>query len=274
MHRLKSIFLVIDPATETQRGLERAIHIARITRARIHAYVCIHSDLDNHDPAMLQQVEIDRYRLWLEHLLVPYRNEFDITTRIDWEKDWRVATARAARESKCDIVIKPTHPRPLYKKMFFTTSDRAVLQACNCPVLLVSSGTARDSMKILVAIDMHRQDGYYSSIMNRAVEYGKHIIPNYAGGELHIVNAYETSDDYVHPTDIAKSTGVELSHIHVVGGTPEFVIAKIAQKIDASLVIVGTSTRNSLMQRLSSYVADALPNRINHDILVIKPVPA
>ena len=158
--------------------------------------------------------------------------------------------------------------------MFFTTSDRALLENCNSPVLLVSSDKPRGSMKILVAIDMHRQDNHYHSIMNRAVKFGKGIINNYPGGELHIVNAYETSEDYVHPTDITNRTGVELSRIHIVGGKPEFAIAKIAQEIDASLVIVGTSTRNSLMQRLSSYVADALPNCITHDILVIRPLPA
>ena len=274
MFRLKSIFVVIDPVTDNQRGLQRAVRIARAADAGIHAYLCINSDLETDNLKTLQEVELERYRLWLEQILMPYREELEITTQIDWDRDWRMAAARAARQANCDIVIKPTHPRPLYKQLFFTSSDRALLDNCNSPVLLVSSDELRESMKILVAIDLHRQDSHYDNIMNRAVEYGKDIIANYPEGELHIVNAYETSDEYVHPTDIANRTGVELSRIHLVGGKPESAIAKVAEEIDAGLVIVGTSTRSSLMQRLSSYVADALPNRISHDILVIKPATA
>ena len=274
MSRLKSLFVVIDPVSENQRALQRALHITRISPAHIHAYVCIYSEMENDDPDMLKQVEIERQRLWLEKMLAPYREEHDISYHIDWDKDWRAATARAARESKCDIVIKATHPRPLYRQLFYTSSDRAVLEICNSPVLLVSMDEPREVMKVLVAVDLHRQDGYYNSIMKQAVGMGKDIINYYQKGELHIVNAYETSEDYVHPTDIAKNTGVDFSSIHVVGGKPEFAIGKVAEEIDASLVIVGTSTRNTLMQRLSSYVADALPNYINHDILVIKPAAA
>ena len=74
MSIIKTVFTVIDPTSDRQRALDRAIRIAKMNDAKMHAYLCIYSALDTDDREALQRVERKRHETWLEAVIEPARN--------------------------------------------------------------------------------------------------------------------------------------------------------------------------------------------------------
>ena len=108
----EKIFVVIDPTSNQQSALDRAVALARHYGARIHAYLCIYSSLETDDPEMLKKVEMTRYKLWLDTFIEPIRAKgIDIDVQIDWSPNWREAMRDAALQSECDLIIKQTTRR-------------------------------------------------------------------------------------------------------------------------------------------------------------------
>ena len=88
MSVIKTVFTVIDPTSQKQRALDRAIRIAEMNEAKLHAYLCIYSNVDADDRDALQQVETIRHEMWLNKVIEPARAAgLEVTTQIDWNED-------------------------------------------------------------------------------------------------------------------------------------------------------------------------------------------
>lgn len=271
---IRTIFAVIDPTTDQQLALKRAVRIAGVTQAEILAYACIHSTLETESPDTLKRVETARYEPWLDGMIGRARaNGVKISKRIDWDPDWRGALGPAAAVAGADLIVKSSHRRSAARRLMVTSSDVRLFATANCPVLLVTSEAVDDPQRVLIAIDPRRTDKSYERICAAVVEYGKAAAASLKGGELHVVYAYPDPHDYLHVTDVASRAGVEVSRAHVSGGKPEDVIARVAREIDAGLTVIGLSTKGSVAGRAFGYTAEALVNRLNHDILVVIPEP-
>jgi nucleotide-binding universal stress UspA family protein len=56
-----------------------------------------------------------------------------------------------------------------------------------------------------------------------------------------------------------------------VNGTPEEAIVEVAKEINAQIIIVGMSTKNTLTNRIFGSMIDRLLNSIDQDILIVIP---
>lgn len=270
---LKTVFAVIDPTTTNQRALDRAMRIAKITGAKIHAYLCIYSDIEANDQQELMETEISRYEPWLDRIVEPVRAEgLEVTTRIEWNKDWYNAIAPAAKAVNSDLIVKPTHGSyTTSDRLLMKSSDQALFRKAQCPVFLIKSEAARQSHRVLIAVDAKRDDARYKSIREKVIEYGKWITSAYEDGELHAVHSYSDQDEYVHVRDMAKLTGLDTKYVHVIGDEPEQAIAKKAKEIDAQIIIIGLSTQSTLINRVFGSTGEWLLNNLDYDLLVIFP---
>jgi hypothetical protein len=68
-----TILAVIDPTTDNQRALDRALSLAGQGGATVHAYLCCYSNARVEDFAALQRVEVARHEAWLAALATHYR---------------------------------------------------------------------------------------------------------------------------------------------------------------------------------------------------------
>jgi len=272
MNQLDNIFVAIDPTKNKQIALQRATAIARTVNAKLHAYVCVFSDLETADPEALREAEIKRHELWLETILEPFRTDGqDIEAIIEWNEDWRHAIGPAAAKVNSDLIVKSSQPRHVIKNRLMTSSDFALFKSATCSILTVRSGTDSMAGNVLVAVDCKRESPEYSEILDDVLAHGNRASTVTRNGELHAVNAYTNQNEYVHVTDVVNRTGLELDFVHVVGEEPEDAIAEVAEEIDATLVIIGLSTKSSLVNRVFGSTAEWLLNNLKQDILVVIP---
>lgn len=272
MSVIKTVFAVIDPTSQKQRALDRAIRIAKMNDARLHAYLCIYSNIEADDRDALQQVETDRHEMWLDKVIEPARAaDLEVTTQIDWNEDWFAAMAPAAKTVNSDLIVKPSRAHSASERLFMRSSDLALFRTAQCPVLLVKSEESNQSHKILIAIDATRTEERYVNMRENIIEYGKEMAAAYEDGELHAVHSYADQDEYIHVRDMVKLTGLDGDHVHVVGGEPEQVIAMKAEEINAQVILIGLSTKSSLVNRVFGSTGEWLLNNLNYDLLVVFP---
>lgn len=273
MLTLNKIFAVIDPNTDEQIALKRAVRMAKIEDADIHAYLGLSPTVVAHDPEALKRVELARHEPWFENIIEQEKSAgVNITTEIEWSPDWRTAVGAAARRNSSDIIVKSSYPRSAEKKrLMITNSERILLDTAPCPVRLVSTESYDKSHKVLITIDATREDDKYDDILNGIIAYGRAIANSYDDGELHAVHVYDNQDSFRHVTDIAKRVGTDTEFVHVVGGKPEVAIVELAQQLDAQVIVVGLSTRSTLMNRFTGYMTDKLLNNIDRDIMLVVP---
>lgn len=270
MIKLKKIFVAINPASNDQYGLKRAAEIAKLSKAEIAAHLCIYSGIEASDQEALKEAEISRYKPWLENLVKPIRDQgIKVRTEITWDKDWKKGLGNAAKSENPDMIVKASQKTQKSRKLQMLSSDWALFESATCPVLLVNSAVERTN-KILMAIDINREDKKYQEIMDLVIEYANSAATA-TKSELHVVNSYLDQDDYVHVTDVAKRTGVPSSNVHVLGGQPEQAILKTAKKINAEMVVMGLSTKSKLANRIFGYTSEWLLNNLNQDVFVIIP---
>ena len=69
------LFVIIDPKSEHQVALVKALLIARLGDCHIHAFLCVYNDLDEHDEASsrkaLKQKTLQDGKDWLKELMEP-----------------------------------------------------------------------------------------------------------------------------------------------------------------------------------------------------------
>lgn len=269
--KLDNIFVVIDPTSEQQRALNKAVDLARHYGSGIHVYLCIYSGLETDDPEMLKRVETARYRLWLDTYLEPIRKEgINVEVQIDWTPGWREALRDAALNADCDLIIKPT-TRARQRGIRMTSSDMMLFESSHSRILLTSPREHAPTYRILAAVDPSRDGARYKKLFDSVMKVSRHIEAAHTGkgAELHVVYAYSDQDHYMHVTEVANATGVEASRVHVVGGRPEEAIEKVAGDLDAYLVIIGTSTGSAVTNRVFGATTDWILNNVHYDILVI-----
>lgn len=272
MSIIKTVFTVIDPTSDRQRALDRAIRIAKMNDAKMHAYLCIYSNLETDDREALRKVEVKRHEAWLETIVAPARSEgLDVTTQIDWHEDWFAAIAPAAKAVNSDLIVKPSRAHSASERLFMRSSDLALFKTAQCPVLLVKSEEANQSHKILMAIDACRTEKKYISIRDNILEYGKQIVAAYEDGELHAIHSYADQEEYIHIRDLERITGLDTKYVHVIGGEPEEAIAGLAKEINAQVIIIGLSTKSNLVNRVFGSTGEWLLNNLNYDLLVVFP---
>jgi universal stress protein E len=270
---LKIIFAVIDPSTNKQRALDRAIRIARVAKVSVHACVYAYSLIESNDQDALKEAELSRYQLWLDKILEETDSEgVRISSEVIWEENWRESIAESANALGCGLIVKSSRKRSASERVMMKSSDSTLFMSAHCPVLLVKTDEANPTHKILMAIDAKRDDKKYAKVLEKIIEYGKASTSAYDDSELHAVHAYSKQDDYVHVTDMERITGLDVEHVHVVGDAPEIAIGKIAGQIDAQMIIIGTSIKSSLANRVFGSTGEALLNELDYcDLMVVFP---
>ena len=264
---VKRFLAVIDPTRIEQWALQRAVSIAQGREdATVHALVCVYAPTKCDEPAELQAAEIRRHSLWLDEIINEYSDSgVTITPIVEWHKDWREATAKIARTTAAELVVKRASGRP----NSLASSDRQLIRSLKNALLLVKHDPSRKLDKLLVAVDFNATSKSHTDLNSAIMDLGKSIRGTDQNMELHCVSAYPDSDKFVHPPDVAKKLGIDRSRAHVVRGKAADVIPESANSIGAALVIVGTVGRRGLSGITVGNTAEKILADIHSDVLVL-----
>jgi universal stress protein E len=262
------ILAVIDPTRVDQWALQKALDIGKNRNdPEIYAYLCAHSDVKCNDPERLRAVETQRHEIWLEEILVDYSGAgLAIRPIVDWHADWREGVCAAAERTKAGLVIKRASGDP----GALGNSDRRLIRGLEGSALfLVKRDPTKEMKNVLIAIDPNTTDSGHLALNVAITALGKRIRGDAKDIQLHSVSAYERSDGFKHPPDIAKALGISRAQAHVVRGGAAQVISETANNINADLVIVGNVCRRGLSGVTVGNTAEKILAGIESDVLVL-----
>ena len=270
------LFVVIDPTQELQPALTHALRISESARARIQLFVCIFDQAAESGPVdtrtAAREHMIDRNRQWLESLAQPLTDRgTTVTTRIEWDANWREAIVRAAREERPDLLIKATFKHSATARTLFKTSDRLLLRHCGCPVLLVKSAQLWTSNKILGCLEPKPGDVGHAEL-NEAVMHATRALADRLGAGAHFVLVCDDSEDMPDARDLAQVAAVPRAQIHLCVDNPVDAIISTARRLDVDLLVIGTIARRGASALVIGNTAEKVLDRVDIDVLAV-PIP-
>jgi universal stress protein E len=267
--QINKILALIDPTTDDQRALVRALSMAQRADAEVHAYLCCYSAVETDHFLALKRAELARHKAWLETVVASENLDgIDITMQIDWNEDWRQALADAAAAYDCDLIVKAAYQHSTPGRYLLKTSDWAVLRNAQCPVLLVKRESIAPVRRILLAINPKVEDERHQRLNADIIALGKQITEDRDNFELHAVCAYTGSEAFTHPPELAELVGIDESRAHCTSGSADDVIVDCAKLLESELVIIGTVSRSGLSGLTKGNTAERALDRLDTDILV------
>jgi len=305
MNTYQSILVVIDPSTDEQKALKRAIALATNINTVNHTKVTINAFLSIFDfsyemttilsgderNSMRQSVIKDKER-WLKNIIQSLNVDIDIQCQVAWHNRPFEAIIEQVINQNHDLVIKGTHQHDRLKSVVFTPTDWHILRKCPCPVLLVKEHKWPKNGNIIAALNVGSDEIEHHSLNIKITEEAKqlahliqanvHLVNSFPGTPVNIAieipefNSTEYNDTMLkhHQQAMIKHANkfdISIVDTHVQEGLPETVIEQVAEKIDAELVILGTIGRTGISALLIGNTAEHVIDQLNCDVLALKP---
>lgn len=300
MDKYQKILAIVDPTTEDQKALKRAIELARKTGASITAFLTIYdfsyemtTMLSSDEREAMRQSVINDRTQWLQTLLAELDlHGLNVDCRVIWHNRPFEQIIEQVLKNGYDIVIKGTHQHDKLKSVIFTPTDWHLLRKCPCPVLLVKEHLWPDNGNIVAALNIGSDEEEHSSLNDKITAEAKqltkvmkanlHLVNSFPGTPVNIAieipefNAsdYNRSMQKHHENAMkahASAFNIAEENTHIKEGLPEDVIQSVADTLDAELVILGTVGRTGLSAALIGNTAEHVIDRLNCDVLALKP---
>ncbi len=300
MEKYQNILAVIDPTTDDQKALKRSIELAKKTNGNITAFLSIYdfsyemtTMLSSDEREAMRQSLINDRMQWLTDLIAKMEHDdVIIESKVIWHNRPFEPIIEQVLKHNFDIVIKGTHQHDKLKSVIFTPTDWHILRKCPCPVLLVKEHSWPINGNIVAALNVGSDEIEHQSlnkkITEEAIHLSKlilaniHLVNSFPGTPVNIAieipefNASEYNESmFNHHKDAmekhAKAYSIGVEHTHVEEGLAEDVIEKVADELDAELVILGTIGRTGISAALIGNTAEHVIDRLNCDVLALKP---
>ena len=260
-------------------------------------------------PDELDEEMAEDRRRRLEDLVVPQRERLDVRTKVLVGRAHEEITREVMANGR-DLVLKAAEGRRGLRERLFGNEDTRLLKTCPCPVLLVRAPPPRPYRfrRILAGV---YQGEYVSgqwddrdALNHKIVEHAAWLAT--AGfAELHVVHAWEAygeqdlrrgrspfywdADAYVESeqkrnqeamstclSEVRESMASEIlpafnPECHMVKGNRRDEILKVAARLEADLVVVGTVARSGFTALIIESAAAEIARSLNCSVLVVKP---
>jgi universal stress protein E len=306
MDMYQNILVVIDPTTDEQKALNRALDLAsRIKivapeqQINITAFFSIFdfsyemtTILSSNERDTMRQMVINEKEQWLDDIISVTNSQIKITSKVVWHNRPFEAIINQVIEHRHDLVIKGTHQHDKFKSVVFTPTDWHIMRKCPSPVLLVKDHEWPQQGNILAAINVGSDEAEHLSLNNSISKQAKniaqlitanvHLVNSYPGTPVNIAieipefdaTEYNSAMQAHHKEAMnkhANSFDIPLSNTYVEEGLPEAVIEQAALNVDAELVILGTVGRTGISAALIGNTAEHVIDQLNCDVLALKP---
>lgn len=300
MSEFNHVLVVIDPTSDQQKALNRAVQLARLQHCQLTAFVSVYdfsyemtTMLSGEERESMRQAVIKDRELWLsDYLAAPRAGGINIDVKVVWHNRPFEAVVLAVLEDGYDLVIKGTHDHDVLKSMIFTPTDWHILRKCPCPVLLVKDHDWPQGGNIVAAVNAGSQQEQHQSLNQRVITKAQqmaamlkantHLVNAYPGTPVNIAieipefNPQEyNSTMKAHHADaaaaLARQHDITTTNAHVLEGMPEDVIPQLAKQLDAEMVVIGTIGRTGLSAAIIGNTAEHVIDRLDCDVLAVKP---
>ncbi|MCL1137324.1 universal stress protein UspE [Shewanella pneumatophori] len=296
----QKLLVVVDPTTEKQAALARAVELATESQAQITVFLSIFdfsyemtSILSGQEREAMREGVVNQRKAWLEDIVRPYAKDgVVINLEVIWHNRPFESIIKFAIDNEFDLIVKSTHEHDKLKSVIFTPTDWHLMRKAPVPVLLVKEHDWPVAGKIVCAVNVSAEDDANESLNGKIIAHAIKLAKQF-DAQVHLVNGYpgtpvnlaiELPDFDAHTYSetirlqheerinyLANAYGIAVENCHVKEGLPEDVIPDLAAKLDAELVILGTIGRTGLSAALIGNTAEHVIDSINCDLLAIKP---
>ncbi|WJG23053.1 universal stress protein UspE [Vibrio furnissii] len=296
------ILVVADINHDEQPALARAMQLAAKSKStsRITFFLSIY-DFSYDMTSMLSVDERDAMRRgvihqreqWMRKVAESYVDEsvmFDV--KVVWHNRPYEAIIGEVFAGEHDILIKGTRKHDVLESVIFTPTDWHLLRKCPTPVLLVKNAEWPADANIVASVHVGSEVETHLQLNDIMVEQLL-CLTSRLGATPYLVNAYPvtpanitielpefdptTYTDAVrghHLTSmkaLRQKHGIDEAQTMVEQGLPEDVIPEAATKLNAAMVILGTTGRTGLSAVFIGNTAEHVIDKINCDVLALKP---
>jgi universal stress protein E len=247
--------------------MERIVKIAskaRETPLGIHLFIGFES-ADKADSEISWEVVVGRE--WIREMQAPLREiGADFISEVFWTTDWERSIMDAAKRSGAEMILMSEASAE--HKSGLTDSKWSLLRQAEIPVEIVRLGTEVKRDSILAAVNLQSSDPLSEELNLKVLEKG-YLLAEYYGAEFHVVNAYKDSEDFPDRSVVQRLVDIPLENIHRDMGKPEDIIAEVAEKVGADLVILGTKARTGLRATLRGNTSEKVMNKLKVDVMTL-----
>jgi universal stress protein E len=226
----------------------------------------------------------------LSNALAPYRARVaDLDSNIVWSKDIAAGLIAEATRIDASLLIKPRQAHRTLGEYLHAPIDWRLMRDAPCPVLFTANKSWDGPRVVLAALDA--ADVNHLSL-NRSILRHARAFERILDAKLHLVCSYpdlsQTVSGYQVTTDFTalkeqmlrtrterltalvgelELTGAEL---HVVEGKPRGVIEHLAERLGATLTVVGTAARTGIGKLLIGNTAEDISRNLTTDLLTVR----
>jgi len=263
----RKFLVVIDPSHERHLALERMIDILEQRGEwplEFHLLIGFEAE-DKADPNTPN--EVVRSSDWFTQLLKPLESSgADYSVEFFWTRNWRQSIQEAAERYVCDTIMLCESSAE--HKSGITDSKWDLVRHARSDVLICDVGTNGPYKCVLAAVNVQAKDPVHVEMNEKIFERGK-FLAEYFGADYHVVNAYKDSEDFPDRGLIGRMSGLARENIHRDMGKPEDVIAGVAEKVKADMIVIGISQRTGLAKTLSSHTTEKVMEKVEIDVVAL-----
>lgn len=263
----RKYLVIVDPSHERHIALERMLEIVRQPRKwdlEFHLLIGFESP-DKTEPNAPTEIVCGN-DVFIKMLDPLDELGVDYTAEFFWTRDWRKSITDAGARYGCDTIMLCESSAE--HKTGITDSKWDLVRQANCDVVICDEGTSAPIKCVLAAVNTQATDEVHVALNDKIIERGL-FLAEYFEAEFHVVNAYKDSEDFPDRSLLRRMSGLSREFIHRDMGKPEEVIAEVAAKTKADMVILGISSRKGLAAKFSSHTTEKVMEKIEIDVVAL-----
>jgi universal stress protein E len=297
------LFAVKNPDSRRQKGIDKAIHVARRLGASLELFHAISTPvfLDLQPLTGTSLAELKRESLQLRqtrleaHVARADTRDVEVTCKVQWDYPPHEAIVRRAKRVKADLIIAECHEGSRLTPWLIHLTDWELLRTSAVPVLLFKNVKPYSRPTVLAAVDPSHQHAKPAALDDEIVALGESMAAALRGSfhamhanypavfgltlgdpgldavSLAASYAEQKRKDEADFKTFADGAGLRRARRHSVDGDPVYGIPKVARAVKAQLVVMGAVSRSGLKRVFIGNTAERVLNALPCDVLVVKP---
>jgi universal stress protein E len=297
------LFAVKNPDSRKQRGIDKAIRIAKKLGASIELFHAISTpvflDLQPLTRTSLADLKREAIELRLRrldaHVARANARGVDVTCEVQWDYPPHEAIVRRAAYIGADLIIAEFHDGRRLTPWLVHLTDWELLRTSTVPVLLLRNAKPYSRPPILAAVDPAHAHAKPARLDSEIVSRAE-ALTTALGGSLHVMHAcypalsglamgdpaidaallaatyrQQKEKDSSDFKAFADSVGIPRRRRHEADGDPVERIPRVARALRAQIVVMGAVSRSGLKRVFIGNTAERVLNSLPCDIFVVKP---
>jgi universal stress protein E len=305
MHKIHKIMCVIDPTTDTQPAMQRAVWLAEHTGAELELFICYYNEYLSGD-RLFDSPSLDKARhdiiegheKHLDKFAEPLRTSgLVVKTTAVWDHPLYEGIVRHAAATGADIVFKDTHHHSAVSRALLTNTDWSLIRTCAAPLWLVKPIELPDNPVFIAAIDPLHEHDKPAALDDEILQLSLSLAES-TGAEVRAFHSYDpriavataTANAYIPVSlpfdeiekqmreqhqkrfnEITSFHGVPADRAHLVSGLTHEELPALAEQENAAVVVMGAVARNRWKRLFIGATAERTLDHLPCDLLIVKP---